>query len=269
MMQTYSENEVNSWNEIASAYDLYAGKITRQAVGPLLEATGIVAGMQVLDIATGPGHLAGAAHQRGAIATGIDYASSMIALAKQNYPDALFYEGNAESMTFPDKFFEVAVCAFGMSHLAEPEKTVLATHRVLVAGGKYAFTVWSASGKPGLLPLVHDAISAHGSNNVSVTELLSPVGFSDPDKCRHILKTGNFTDIKVNEINLFWQPGQPQEVLDMIYKSSVNTRKLLASQDKAALEKIHQYILSGVSEMIQSGDRLACPAIIASATRAD
>lgn len=267
-MQTDREIELASWNEKASAYDLYAGKITCLAIEPLLDATGVMPGMQVLDIATGPGYLAGAAHRRGAIATGIDYASSMVALAKQNYPNALFYEGDAESMTFPDKFFDVAVCSFGLPYLPEPEKSVSASHRVLVSGGAYAFTAWATPEKYGLISLVLDAIAAHGSNEARQPEAPPFSNFSDPDACHNILKAGNFTNIKVNEIDLAWQPDNPNEVLDMIYKGSVTTSKLLAIHGGVALEKIQQHILKKAGEIIASGDRLACPVIIATATKA-
>jgi ubiquinone/menaquinone biosynthesis C-methylase UbiE len=268
-LQTEKEKELADWNEKASAYDLHAGKITRQAIEPLLDVIDVSPGMQVLDIATGPGYLAGAAHMRGAIATGIDNAGSMIAQAKQNYPDALFYEGDAESMIFPDKFFDVAICSFGLFYLPEPEKSVSSTHRVLVSGGKYAFTTWAISSNNSLISLIINAIAAHGSNDLTPSEKSPFLRFSEPDECHNILKSNNFTDIEVSELPLFWKPDHPDEVLDMIYKSSVKTDRLLASQNHAAREKIHQHLAQAVSEIIDSGDELSCPVLIATAVRAD
>ena len=267
MTQTFKAMELAGWNEKASAYDLHVGKVTPQAVEPLLDATNVLPGMQVLDIATGPGYVAGGAHRRGAIATGIDFSSSMVAQAQRNYPDALFYEGDAESMVFPNAFFDVAICPFGLLHLSSPEKAVAGAYRVLRPGGKYAFTVWAPPERHGFFALVLGAIAAYGSTDVALPEAPPFFRFSDPDECRSILESESFADIEVSEISLSWRPEEERDVLDMIYKSSVRTAKLLELQTSAALEKIHQHILKATREIIESDTEFHWPAVMAVATK--
>ena len=269
MAQSFREMELAGWNEKASAYDLYAGKITLQAVEPLLDATGVEAGMQVVDIATGPGYVAGGAHRRGAIATGIDFAGSMVAQAQKNYPDALFYEGDAESLIFPNDFFDVAICPFGLLHLSDPEKAVSCAFRVIKPGGRYAFTVWASPERHAFFEIVLGAISAHGSHDVALPQAPPFFRFSDPDECRIILSEAGFTNIEVSEIPLSWQPNDSREVLDMIYKSSVRTAKLLELQEPAALANIHQHIMDQASKVIEANDELRWPAVMAVATKPD
>ena len=267
MAQTFKEMELAGWNEKASAYDLYAGQITPQAVEPLLDATGVEAGMQVLDVATGPGYVAGGAHHRGAIATGIDFAGSMVAQAQRNFPDALFYEGDAESLIFPSDFFDVAICPFGLLHLSDPEKAVSCAYRVIKPAGRYAFTVWAPPERHAFFEIVLGAISAHGSHDVPLPEAPPFFRFSDPDECRNILSGEGFTDIEVSEIPLGWRPNDHREVLDMIYKSSVRTAKLLELQSAMALESIHQNILEQTRALIETNEELPWPAIMAVATK--
>ena len=268
-LQTFREMELAGWEEKASAYDVYAGKITPQAVAPLLNATGVEAGMMVLDIATGPGYAAGGAHSRGAIATGIDFSGAMVAQAKRNHPDALFYEGDAESMLFPNGFFDAAVCPFGLLHLSNPEKAVAEAFRVLRRGGKYAFTVWAPPERHKFFELVLSAIATHGSTDVTLPEAPPFFRFSDPAECRKILSSNGFTDIEVTEIPLSWRPDHHQQVLDLIYKSSVRTAKLLELQNETARNNIHTHILDRARQLIESDGELAWPAVLAVATKPD
>ncbi len=267
MTQTLKEMELAGWSEKASAYDLYGGKITQQAVEPLLNATGVEAGMQMLDIATGPGYVAGGAHHRGAIASGIDLAESMIAQAKSKFPDALFYEGDAESLIFPSEYFDVVTCSFGLHHLEYPEKALAAAFRVLKPKGRYGFTVWAQPKRHGFFGLVMDAITTHGCFDVPLPEAPDLFKFSDPDECRKVLSNSGFIDIEVGEIPINWSPTRANEALDIIYKSSVRTARLLELQNTAAQENIHQHILEQIDKVIKAGDEMSWPAVMAVATR--
>jgi SAM-dependent methyltransferase len=266
-IQTYRQAALNEWNEKASAYDLYAGKITAQVAEPLLDATAVAPGMQVLDVATGPGYIAGAAQRRGAIATGIDIASAMIAQAKSNYPDALFYQGNAESMVFPDGFFDVVVCPFGLSYLSNPEKAVSAAHRVLRLGGNYAFTVWAAPEKNDFFNLVNTGIDIYGRATLPFPDAPSYFRFSDGDECRNILTSCGFSSIKVNEIIINWQPDEPDDVLKILYKSSVNTAMLLRLQEPEVVEQIHRHVLEGAHRIIVEKTKFNWPVVMAVACK--
>ena len=58
--------------------------------------------MRVLDVATGPGYVAGAAAASGATVVGLDFSPPMIAEARRRYPDIEFHEGDAEALPFDD-----------------------------------------------------------------------------------------------------------------------------------------------------------------------
>jgi len=57
--------EAGGWSRRADTYGRVTGAITARFVDPLLDAAGVGAGMRVLDVATGPGHVAAAAAARG------------------------------------------------------------------------------------------------------------------------------------------------------------------------------------------------------------
>ena len=263
---TFKDLELNGWNQKARDYGDYAGQITRQAVEPLLDAVDVKAGSVFLDIATGPGYTAGAAQARGAIATGVDFSAAMIGEASRNYPNALFYEGDAEHLVFPSGFFDAAVCPFGLLHMADPDKAISEAWRILKPGGKFAFTVWAPPEKHAFFKLVLSAIARHGSMDVPLPEAPPFFRFSEPAESQKALVTAGFSEMTINELVLNWQPSSGQALLDTIYKSTVRTAMLLEAQEEADREKIHSEIIAAV-EASENPINLPWPAVIAVATK--
>jgi 2-polyprenyl-3-methyl-5-hydroxy-6-metoxy-1,4-benzoquinol methylase len=62
------------WHRQAPNYDDRAGRMTREAVVPLLDAVGARSGLRLLDVCCGPGYLTAEATARGLSVTGIDIA---------------------------------------------------------------------------------------------------------------------------------------------------------------------------------------------------
>lgn len=98
--------EAAGWEERALAYDRFFGSTTSQAVEPLLDAASVAAGTRVLDIATGPGYVAGQAARRGASVVGVDVAAAMVALARRLHPGLEFREADAHALPFEDASFD-------------------------------------------------------------------------------------------------------------------------------------------------------------------
>jgi SAM-dependent methyltransferase len=93
-------------------------------VEPLLDAAGVAAGMRVLDVETGPGYAAERAAERGAVATGVDIADEVVALARQRTRGIRFLRGDAEDLPFAKRSFEALVCGFGINHFPRPERAI-------------------------------------------------------------------------------------------------------------------------------------------------
>jgi ubiquinone/menaquinone biosynthesis C-methylase UbiE len=141
-LQTFKELEQAGWMARAAAYDGSFALVTNQATRPILSSFGALQGKRLLDTACGPGHLAGAAAQQGAMAEGLDFAGAMVAEAIRHHPQVTFKEGDAERLPYGDGQFDCVACAFGLLHMEHPERAVAEAYRVLRRGGRYAFTVW-------------------------------------------------------------------------------------------------------------------------------
>jgi len=98
------------------------GRIATRLVEPLLDATRLAAGMRVLDVGTGPGYAARRAAERGAVATGVDVAEEMVALARSRNGAIRFLVVDAEALPFPDRAFDAIVGNLVVNHLPEPER---------------------------------------------------------------------------------------------------------------------------------------------------
>src|ERR1041384_2720531 len=96
------------WVHVPLHYHQTFGSLTSQTIPALLDLVGVEAGRELLDIATGPGYVAGAAAQRGAHVVAVDFSSAMIAQARQIYPEVDFREGDVELLPFAAILFESA-----------------------------------------------------------------------------------------------------------------------------------------------------------------
>lgn len=138
--QSFKEMERSGWHAKSVSYDDLFWPITRDAMGPLLDAAGVDANSTVLDVASGPGYGAATTAARGSIPVGIDFADNMVATAKRNYPNIDFRRGDAENLAFNDDCFDAVICAFGILHMPQPQKAMAEAVRVLKPGGRYVFT---------------------------------------------------------------------------------------------------------------------------------
>ena len=246
---TFKQQEQSGWDSKAIHYDKHAGEITRRAVPLLLAAAEVKSGTRLLDVACGPGYIAGYAAQQGAASTGVDFAPGMVAEAKKKFPDAEFQEGDAEALVFNDNTFDAVICAFGLLHFAHPDTAIAEAFRVLRPGGRYVFTVWSLPEKHDFFNLVLNAIESHGTFDVSLPQAPPVFRFSEHEECTNTLASAGFTDIQITELPLHWNPTSPEDLLSFLEKSSVRMAMVLERQTPEALAKIHQSIREGAQRL--------------------
>ena|SRR5207249_6209394 len=88
--ERFRDFERAGWESIPGEYHQAFGRLTIQAVGALLDAVGVKKGVNLLDIATGPGYVASAAAKRGAVVVGVDFSPAMVAEARKLDPGVDF-----------------------------------------------------------------------------------------------------------------------------------------------------------------------------------
>jgi ubiquinone/menaquinone biosynthesis C-methylase UbiE len=159
----FTRFEREGWERIPDAYHRFFGPITGEFVEPLLDAAGVGGGSHVLDVGTGPGYLAGRAAARGAAVVGVDLSSAILTLAAEFAPDVTFRQGDALDLPFEAGSFDAVVCGFLIPHLAEHDRPLAESHRVLAPGGTVALSTWGASEEVPMLGVVARAVAEVGA----------------------------------------------------------------------------------------------------------
>jgi SAM-dependent methyltransferase len=104
-------------------------------------------GARVLDVACGTGNLAIPLARGGAIVTGVDIAPNLLVQARERAAledlTAIFDEGDAEHLPYPDASFDAVVTMFGAMFAPRPELVASELARVLKPGGLLAMANWN------------------------------------------------------------------------------------------------------------------------------
>jgi len=256
------------WQSAARGYDDAFGSLTRQAIGPLLDAAQLRPGARLLDVASGPGYVAAAAAERGARVTAVDFSAQMVKLARSQNPGVECHMGDAEKLEFPDGGFDAVVMNFGMLHLARPDRAVAEALRVLRPGGRYAFTVWAKPEDALGFAIVLDAIRRHGSPEVPLPPGPPFFRFSDAAECETVLKVAGFRSVDVRKITQVWRFSDPAMLFEAFLSGSVRTRALLQAQAAQALAAIRDAVGAAAAGFQDHGTvQIPMPAVLASAEK--
>ena len=263
----FHDFEQTGWERAAEFYGDAFGALTSQTAGPMLDAVGASKGTRLLDVACGPGFIAGAAADRGAIVTGLDFAAAMVAQARRRLPALTFREGDAEALPFDTGSFDAVVMNFGLLHLARPDAALTEALRVLRPGGRYAFTVWSEQAVAFRLAL--RAIEAHGNAKVPLPEGPAFFRFSDAAETGRSLASIGFTGVDVRELPIAWRPPSADAVFEALSRGGVRTAAVLRGQTREALAAIRDAVRLGIEAYGHDGGfTVPMPAVLASAGKA-
>lgn len=119
----------------------------------LVEAAGVHAGQRVLDVACGQGNAAIAAARRFAEATGVDYATNLLAQgrdrAQAEHVPVTFTEGDAEELPFPEAGFDATLSTVGVMFAPDQQRAADELVRVTRSGGTIALASWTPDGLVG------------------------------------------------------------------------------------------------------------------------
>jgi SAM-dependent methyltransferase len=131
-----------STGDYASVGDMFA-----EAGATLVECAG-VAGLEVLDVATGTGNTARAAARAGAArVVGIDATPHLLEEAArrsvQSGLDVEWREGDMEALSVDDASFDRVLSSFGAIFAADQHQTAAELVRVCRPGGRIGLTAWA------------------------------------------------------------------------------------------------------------------------------
>jgi len=263
--ETFDAFEAQGWEQAATAYERFFGRVTDRLIEPILDSSGVGHGTRILDVACGPGNLTARAAARGAYPVGVDVADAMLARARANHPGIDFRRGDAHSLPFPASTFDVVVASFAILHLSEPERAAAEMARVLVPGGKIALTVWDAPERARLFGWVNEALALAGVGPPSDIPAGPPFfRFADEQELRALLDGGGFEKPIVEDITFTHSAVSTEAIWTAITTGTVRTAALIRNQQlvtqhaiRAAFDQVIPHAASDAEVTIPFAVKLA------------
>jgi len=204
--------ELATWTRCADDYLKGFAYLTRETFPMVIEAAGIEAGQKVLDVGSGPGHICGALCSMGCAAVGIDFSEAMVAIAKENYPEADFYQGNAADLPFENEEFDSVISNFVVHHLARPKDVFSEVHRVLRNGGRFAYAVFASPEEQSSIGEFFASVEEF--HNVDELPHGPLFGVTDIEVHRRLLEAGGFNATSFEFHPIAWKSDNPDDVFN-------------------------------------------------------
>ena len=231
--------EAAGWNARAAEYDHYWPALTSRLSDRLLDAVGVGPENRVLDVACGPGHLAGRAAERGATAVGVDVAEPMITIGRQRFPGVEFRQADALALPFADRSFDGVVSNLGLPHFGRPERAVAEFRRVLTTNGRLALTTWNLPARARLIGVLLEAVQEVG---VAVPDTV-PAGpnffrFADDIEFESILRDQDLVDVGIQTVEFLHSVDNVNELWDGLLYGTVRTSAVIRGQQDDVVRQI-------------------------------
>jgi ubiquinone/menaquinone biosynthesis C-methylase UbiE len=233
--------EAAGWEERAPAYDRFFRSLTSRLAEPLLDAASVMEGARVLDIATGPGYVAGRAAARGAGVVGADVAEAMVVLARQLQPGVEFRQADAHALPFADGSFDAVVGNFAILHLGRPEQAAAEFVRVLAPGGRLALTVWDAPDRARFLGVLLDAFAeARATPPEGVPAGPDFFRFANEEEFDALLRDQGLDDRLVETIEFTYSVASADVYWDNLLGGTVRVSAMVLGQADETQERIRE-----------------------------
>jgi SAM-dependent methyltransferase len=230
----------------------------------LVEYARPVAGMQVLDLASGTGEPAiSLALRVGATGhvTALDLSAGLLEIAEnraraRGLNNFTTKQADAHSLPFPDNSFDLATSRFGVMFFRDPIAALGELRRVLRSGARACFIAWGPFDQPywrSTMGVVHAQIGG---------PLLPPDGpnpfrFAEAGSLSAVLRSASFNDIEEGMKTLPWVwPGSAEEVWDQAQAVAVPFRPMLERVPAAEWPEIHAEVYEAVSRY-SDGEKIA------------
>ncbi|MEK6229584.1 MAG: class I SAM-dependent methyltransferase [Actinomycetota bacterium] len=258
--EAFKALERAGWGAKVETYGRLTGQITARLVEPLLDAAGVAAGMGVLDVGTGPGYAAQRAAQRGAVATGVDIADEVLALARRRHRGIRFLRADAEDLPFAERSFDALVGNFAINHLPRPERAIREFARVVVPGAWIALSAWDVPERSRFPGLMVDALGACGVTHPQEAPAgPDPYRFADNDEFRGLLRGAGLQDVEVHSVSLTHQVPDADELWQGMLGGSVRTAGLVMRQPPPTRTRVRAAV-ERLAEEYRGEGGLAIPA---------
>lgn len=187
------------FNRIAARY-ADGAHLRAELASAVLDAAALAPGLQVLDLASGPGLLARPAAGRvapGGWVIATDIAEAMLAHAREADDSGLisFAAADAEHLCLPDACVDRVLAGLALFMFPHPERALAEIARVLRPGGRAVLSVWGVREAVPLISRAQDCIA----RLLPAPKVARPsvFRFGDAEALKALLTESGFSDIVI------------------------------------------------------------------------
>jgi SAM-dependent methyltransferase len=219
----------------------------RAVTDALVEYSEPLAGMRVLDLASGTGEpaiiLAGRVGAQGQVIA-LDLSADVLEIAEKRARDRgltnfTTQQADAHSLPFADSSFELATSRFGVMFFRDAELAFRELSRVLRPGARACFLAWGSFEQPywqSMMGVVH----RHLGGPLLPSDGPNPFRYAEPGSLSAILRSAGFRDVTEGNQTLPWEwPGPAEEVWEYAQSVSVPFRAMLERVPADLWPRIH------------------------------
>ena len=233
-------------------------------------------GMQVLDLASGPGEPAiSLAFRVGAHGhvTALDLSADLLAIATQRaharrLENFSTQQADAHSLPFPDNHFDLGTSRFGVMFFRDPVLALQELRRVLRPGARACFLAWGPFEQPywqSMMGVVH----RHVGGSLLKPDAPNPFRFATPGSLSEVFLSAGFHAVEEKTKTLPWTwLGPVEEVWEQAQAVAVPFRPMLERVPAEKWPEIHADVHAAVRPY-SDGEKIAFGAsvVLASGTK--
>jgi SAM-dependent methyltransferase len=262
----------STWDLVASDYAVEVQPVFERFAEHALWLADVQSGMDIVDVAAGPGTLALLAARRGAKVRALDFAPAMIsALRERALREELTgveaQRGDGMALPYADTTFDAGFSMFGLMFFPDRAAGFRELLRVLRPGGRAVVSSWA--------PL--DQVPALGLTFAALMELSTPPGapaappMSPPlntaDACRAEMTAAGFRDVVVHNVEAVSEFASTAEMIQSFGRSSAPVA-LARQKAGAGWPELARALTERVTRSLGSGaQRISMPALLSLGVR--
>ncbi|MEW6600492.1 MAG: methyltransferase domain-containing protein [Nitrospirota bacterium] len=218
----YKQKVTASFDMASEGYDCSGLRFFAESASWLIESIRLSGNENLLDIATGTGHVAITAAKelkKGSV-TGVDLSEGMLQRAaskarKLDLRNVTFKRCDIENMGLEDNSFDASCCAFGLFFLPDMENGLRCISKVLKPGGKFGMTSFAPSLMMPLREMLMERVRAYGIEEPK----LSWKQLDSPDKIRSLLSAAGYVDVQVESRQMGYYLEDSRQWRDVLWNS--------------------------------------------------
>ena len=222
--QAHKQFVTSVFDKVATGYDNPSQRFFQYSGDYLVKLLRPKPGSKVLDIAAGTGAttiaFAQAIGPQGRVQA-IDLSENMLDkafanLQRSGLTNVDFHVMDAEQLDFKSRYFDIAVCAFGVFFLPDMLKAVKEWYRVLKPGSKLAFTTFSLNAFQPLAEMFRNTMQQDFNQEFPKE---SWQRLAKEEDCKALLSDAGFSDISVHTAQMGYHLKNEQDWWEIITNS--------------------------------------------------